>query len=69
MQGRRSINTRKQLTIFGALLGVYVLLVLATYLFIPWEQLAPGQPAPEVNIPRWQLGLASAASVAFPIDE
>jgi hypothetical protein len=57
-----TIDTRKQLSVLGALVAVYALLAAATYLFIPLQQLVPTQvvPVSELAIPRWQLALANA---------
>jgi len=62
---RKSMNTKKQLGVFAILLGVYMLLALVTYLFIPFEQLTAGTsiPVQVAVIPRWQLGLVSATGI------
>jgi hypothetical protein len=55
-------NSKKQLIVFAVLLFIYASLVMATYQFIPLDQLIPTQIAtpPPLDIPRWQLGLANA---------
>jgi hypothetical protein len=64
-----TIDTRKQLSVLGALVAVYALpvavfplLAAATYLLFPLQQLVPTQamPVSELAIPRWQLALANA---------
>ena len=59
------METRRQITAFGALLGVNALLALAVYLLFPPDQLAPAQtaPTPAVGLPAWVLDLANAGIV------
>jgi membrane protease YdiL (CAAX protease family) len=59
------MNVRQQLAVLGLLLAALALLAFLTYLVVPFEQLAPGQPIPPVlaTTPRWQLGLVEAVFI------
>jgi len=54
-----------QLRVLGILLLAYALLAFTYYLFVPLDQLVPGQNLPEVTIdvPQWVLGLANAGII------
>ncbi len=46
MDGLKKGRHRRQLTVFGVLLGINALLAALTCLVFPMDQLAPGQPDP-----------------------
>jgi hypothetical protein len=58
-------NHRRQLAVFGVLLGINALLAALTYLVFPMDQLAPGQADPTAmpDMPVWVLALANAGIV------
>lgn len=58
-------NAHRQLTVFAALLAVYVLSAFATYAWFPLNEIAPTQtrPSPLSDVPGWLLGLANAGIV------
>ncbi len=55
---------RGQSTAFWTLVAANALLVLATFLWFPLDQLRGGQalPVPETEMPAWQMGLAAAGA-------
>jgi hypothetical protein len=59
------MNVKMQLTVFGALLLVNVLLAFATYMWMPFEQLGMGAELPaQLNVmPRCQM---SSGMCSFP---
>lgn len=59
-------DRRGQISVLGLLLLGYILLVLVTYLWLPFEQISPvpGAEAAYAAWPRWQLALGNAGIVA-----
>jgi hypothetical protein len=65
VDGLKKGRHRRQLTVFGILLGINALLAALTYLVFPIDQLTLGQGAPATmpDVPPWVVGLANAGIV------